>query len=107
MIEGNSQNFKVEVLDTSMTLPVLVDFWAPWCPPCKALGPILEKVEESKQTQFQLVKVNTDIATEVATDYNIRSIPTCVLFKNGQECDRFIGLLSERQVLEFLKKHQV
>ena len=86
-------------------LPVLVDFWAPWCGPCKSLGPVLEKVEEAYNGRFKLVKINSDDEQELAGAFGIRSIPTCVLMKDGQPVDGFMGALPEGQVKAFLDKH--
>jgi putative thioredoxin len=84
---------------------VLVDFWAPWCGPCKALGPILEKLETAYAGAFKLVKINSDEEQQLAGAFGIRSIPTVILLKNGQPVDGFMGALPEGQVREFLDKH--
>jgi len=105
MIDVTIENFEAEVIEASMTLPVLVDFWAPWCGPCRALGPVLEKVEAAYGGRFKLVKINSDEQQELAGAFGIRSIPTCVLMKNGQPVDGFMGALPEGQVKSFLDKH--
>lgn len=105
MIDVTIENFEAEVIEASMTLPVLVDFWAPWCGPCRALGPVLEKVEAAYGGRFKLVKINSDEQQELAGAFGIRSIPTCVLMKNGQPVDGFMGALPEGQVKAFLDKH--
>jgi putative thioredoxin len=88
-----------------MTTPVLVDFWAPWCGPCKSLGPVLEKVELAYAGRFKLVKINSDEEQQLASAFGIKSIPTCVLLMNGQPVDGFMGALPEGQVKQFLDKH--
>jgi putative thioredoxin len=105
MIEATVQNFEAEVIQASMTVPVLVDFWAPWCAPCKSLGPILEKLELEYAGRFKLVKIDSDQEQQISQAFGIRSIPTCVLLINGQPADGFTGALPESKVREFLDKH--
>jgi putative thioredoxin len=105
MIDVTMANFEQEVIAASLSQPVLVDFWAPWCGPCKALGPILEKLETAYAGAFKLVKINSDEEQQLAGAFGIRSIPTVILLKNGQPVDGFMGALPEGQVREFLDKH--
>ena len=105
MIDVTIANFDAEVIEASQTTPVLVDFWAPWCGPCKSLGPVLEKVEVAYNGRFKLVKINSDDEQELAGAFGIRSIPTCVLMIEGKPVDGFMGALSEGQVKAFLDKH--
>ena len=105
MIDVTVENFETEVIAASMSTPVLVDFWAPWCAPCKTLGPILEKLETSYEGRFKLVKIDSDQEQQLAGAFGIRSIPTCILLVNGQPVDGFQGALPEGQVREFLDKH--
>src|SRR6476661_7206898 len=105
MIDITTENFEQEVIAASMSQPVLVDFWAPWCGPCKALGPILEKLETAYGGGFKLVKINSDEEQQLAGAFGIRSIPTVILLKNGQPVDGFMGALPEGKVREFLDKH--
>lgn len=105
MIDVTIENFEQEVIAASLSQPVLVDFWAPWCGPCKALGPVLEKLETAYGGGFKLVKINSDEEQQLAGAFGIRSIPTVVLMKNGQPVDGFMGALPEGQVREFLDKH--
>ena len=105
MIDVTVENFETEVVAASMTTPVLVDFWAPWCGPCKSLGPVLEKLEADYGGRFKLVKINSDDEQQLAGAFGIRSIPTCVLMKGGRPLDGFMGALPEGKVREFLDKH--
>jgi putative thioredoxin len=105
MIDITIENFEQEVIAASMSQPVLVDFWAEWCGPCKALGPILEKLETAYGGAFTLAKINSDEQQQLAGAFGIRSIPTVVLMKNGQPVDGFMGALPEGKVREFLDKH--
>src|SRR3954467_7141442 len=105
MIDVTIENFEQEVITASVDQPVLVDFWAPWCGPCKAIGPILEKLEIAYGGGFKLVKINSDEEQQLAAAFGIKSIPTVVLLKNGQPVDGFMGALPEGKVREFLDKH--
>jgi putative thioredoxin len=105
MIDITTENFETEVIQTSLSVPVLVDFWAPWCGPCKSLGPILEKLEVAYEGRFVLAKINSDEQQELAAAFGIRSIPTCVLMMGGKPVDGFMGALPEGKLREFLEKH--
>jgi putative thioredoxin len=105
MIDITVENFETEVVAASMNVPVLVDFWAPWCGPCKSLGPVLEKLETEYAGRFKLAKIDSDQEQQLAAMFGIRSIPTCVLLMNGQPVDGFTGALPEGKVREFLDKH--
>ena len=103
------QNFEAELVNASLAQPVLLDIWAPWCGPCKTLGPLLEKLETAYAGRFKLVKLNSDdepeIAAQLSQMFGVRSIPFCVLFKGGQPADGFVGALPEGEVRKFLDKH--
>ncbi len=105
MINVTVENFDVEVIEASSQTPVLVDFWAPWCGPCKVIGPLLEKVEAEYGGRFKLVKIDSDQEQELSQAFGIRSIPTCVLLVNGKPVDGFTGALPEGQIKAFLDKH--
>jgi putative thioredoxin len=99
------ENFDDEVVAASMHTPVLVDFWAPWCGPCKVIGPLLEKIELDYAGRFKLVKIDSDEQQELSQAFGIRSIPTCVLMFQGKPVDGFTGAMPEGQIKAFLDKH--
>jgi len=105
MIDVTLENFETEVVAASMEVPVLVDFWAPWCGPCKVIGPLLEKLETAYGGRFKLVKIDSDQEQQLAGAFGIRSIPTCILLMGGRPVDGFQGAMPEGQIREFLDKH--
>ncbi|HEY4367303.1 MAG TPA: thioredoxin [Steroidobacteraceae bacterium] len=98
-------NFMSDVVDASAQVPTLVDFWAPWCAPCRQLMPILDRLAADYGGRFKLAKVNTEEQQELAAQVGIRSLPTVVLFKNGTAVDHFMGVVPEAQIREMLDKH--
>jgi putative thioredoxin len=105
MIDVTLHNFEAEVINASRSIPVLVDFWAPWCGPCKVIGPLLEKLEAEYAGRFKLVKIDSDQEQQIAAAFGIRSIPTVILLMDGQPVDGFMGALPEGKIKEFLDKH--
>lgn len=102
VIHLDDSNFEAEVLKNSGV--VLVDFWASWCGPCRMLAPILDEISESVNST--IAKVNVDEADDLSRKYNIRSIPTMIIFKNGQVVDTLVGLSTKEVLIEKLSKHE-
>jgi putative thioredoxin len=107
VFDATTAGFQQDVLDRSLQTPVLVDFWAPWCGPCKTLGPLLEKLAADYNGAFVLAKVDVDREQQLASYFQIRSIPTVMLVKEGQLVDGFPGALPEGQLREFLTHHGI
>ena len=103
-IEVNELNFEYEVITYSRNVPVLVDFWAEWCQPCKTLSPILEKLTAEAQGALRLAKVNIDQNPNLAMRYSVRSIPTVKAFINGQIVSEFVGVQPEGRIRDFIEK---
>lgn len=105
IFEITAENYEQIVLQGSHQVPILVDFWADWCQPCKILIPILERVAEAYQGRFVLAKINTEEQQAIAAQFGLRSIPTVKLFKEGREVDEFSGAIPESDLRAFLDKH--
>jgi putative thioredoxin len=105
--DATARNFEADVLQASLQTPVLLDFWAEWCQPCKTLGPILEKLADDFGGAFRLAKVDVEAEQELGAAFQIRSIPTVVLVKDGQLVDGFQGALPEAQLREFFRHHGI
>nr|4ULX_A Chain A, LPBCA-L89K THIOREDOXIN [synthetic construct] len=103
VIEVTDENFEQEVLKSDK--PVLVDFWAPWCGPCRMIAPIIEELAKEYEGKVKVVKVNVDENPNTAAQYGIRSIPTLLLFKNGQVVDRKVGAQPKEALKERIDKH--
>jgi len=109
MIDITLDNFQAELIEASTQTPVLLDIWAEWCGPCKQLGPVLEQLETEYAGRFVLAKLDADkvpqISQQLSQMFGVRSIPFCVMFKDGQPVDGFVGALPAAQIREFLDKH--
>ena len=104
IIEINEQEFEEKVVKASSSSLILVDFWAPWCGPCKQLTPILEKVITKSKGKVKLVKINIDENQQISSQLQIKSIPAVFAFKDGQPTDAFQGVIPEKQIIEFIEK---
>jgi putative thioredoxin len=100
--ESDTANFGTDVIEPSMEVPIIVDFWAPWCGPCKQLGPLLEKLVTQAGGLVRMVKINVDENKELAGQLRIQSIPAVFAFKDGQPADGFVGAQTERQIKDFI-----
>jgi len=100
-LHATSENFDQEVLNSD--LPVLVDFWAEWCGPCRMVGPVIDEIAKDLEGKLKVVKVNVDEAQEVAGKYQIMSIPTILLFKSGEIVTQVVGAMSKDQLLAKIK----
>ena len=102
-LQLDSKNFETEVLKSST--PVLVDFWAEWCGPCKMLAPIIDQLSGELQGKMKVGKVNVDDVPDLAGQFNIMSIPTLLVFKNGETVDQIVGAMSKDRLLDKLNPH--
>jgi thioredoxin 1 len=102
IVELNDSSFDTEVINSEK--PVLVDFWAPWCGPCKALGPVIEEISNDFVDRVKVGKVNVDENPEISMKFGIRSIPTLIVFKNGEVQDQIIGAVPKSEIEKALEK---
>lgn len=102
-VETNDQNFQTEVLESD--IPVVVDFWAPWCQPCKQLAPIIEQVAKDLEGKVKIVKHNVDDGPQAPSKYMVRGIPTMILFKGGQVVDNKVGSVSKEVLTKWIEEN--
>lgn len=102
-IEITDDTFETEVIASDK--PVLVDFWAPWCAPCRAVSPILEEIADQRQEELKVVKVNVDDNQRYALKFGVMSVPTIILFKGGQPVEKLVGAYPKRSILERVERH--
>ena len=102
IVQLNDSNFQQEVVQSS--IPVLVDFWAPWCGPCRMLAPTIEEISKEYDGKVKVCKLNTDEAPEIAGGLDISSIPTVIVFKNGKPVDRLVGLNPKKRFQDMLSR---
>lgn len=101
--EVNDQNFQAEVLDAKT--PVLVDFWAPWCGPCRLIAPVVEELAKEYDGKLKVVKLNTDDNPQTGTNYHISGIPSLLLFKEGQVADQLVGAVPKNRIQDMVSQH--
>ena len=103
VLELNDSTFETEVVNSS--IPVLVDFWATWCGPCRKLGPVVDEIAESYEGKVKFVKVNVEESLETAKKYSISGLPSLLVFKNGEAVERMAGLMLKSTIISNIEKH--
>ncbi|MCD6459440.1 thioredoxin [bacterium] len=103
LLEINADNYQEEIFESD--IPVLADFSAEWCGPCKRLGPIVEEIAEEMKSKVKVVHIDIDVNQDLASNYNVLSIPTLILFKGGEEVERTIGLVSKTHLVDFINSN--
>jgi thioredoxin 1 len=102
-IDINDGNFEAEVINSSQL--TVVDFWAPWCGPCRKLGPVLDEVENEFEGKIKIVKLNTDENLKTAKEYSVSGLPTILIFKDGKPMERLVGLMPKSSIVSNIEKH--
>lgn len=102
VVDGNDGSFEEEVLKSSV--PVLVDFWAPWCGPCKSIAPIVDELAAEYDGKLKIVKINVDDNKQAAMKYNVRGIPNLILFKDGESVDQIVGAVAKQDLIDAITK---
>ena len=102
VVEVSDSNFEQEVI--SSDIPVLVDFWAPWCGPCKSIAPIIEELSREYNGRLKVVKINVDENKEAAMRFNVRGIPNLILFKNGESQEQIVGAVAKQEIVSAIDK---
>ncbi len=103
VLELNDSTFEAEVVNSS--IPVLVDFWATWCGPCRKLGPVVDEISESYEGKVKFVKINVEESLETAKKYSISGLPSLLVFKNGEAVERMAGLMPKSTIISNIEKH--
>lgn len=101
----NDANFQADVIEASKTQPVMVDFWAEWCAPCRALSPTVDEIARENAGKLKVVKLNVDENINAAGKFNIRGIPTLLVFKGGQVADQIVGAVPKEQIVKVIQRH--
>ena len=104
VMDINTKDFEEKVIQLSHEKPVIVDFWAPWCGPCRMLSPVLEEIVNTNEDKIVLAKVNVDNNSDLAGEWGIRGIPAVKVFRNGEVASEFVGALSKNRVMEILSE---
>jgi thioredoxin 1 len=103
MLEVNDQNFESEILQSD--IPALIDFWAPWCGPCRMIAPVVEELAQQYAGKVKVAKLNVDEAPETPTRYGVRGIPTVILFKGGQDVEKIVGAAPKARLEQMINRH--